>query len=201
MSDTKAPALCKFGMGCFRPDCWFTHPDGWVPAKQAPKPCKYGSSCHGFKSGGCSYTHPPPVETVAQAPKPCKYGSSCHGFKSGGCSYTHPPPVEAVAQAPKPCKYGSSCYGFKSGGCPYTHPPSVAAAQAAPTDELTEQDMENMREIEAMLLDKASETCEACESWSDDEDFAFMDSMAEGDLTPEEEEFMEACIRAQDGKL
>lgn len=43
--------VCRYSVGCTRPDCMFAHPDGRAP-------CRYGKECRNKGTPSCTLTHP-----------------------------------------------------------------------------------------------------------------------------------------------
>ncbi len=82
---------CKYGNGCTRANCKYTHtetdtenPSHQPPSKKEGKWCSWGPFCCNFK---CDKLHP----VDPNGKKNCMFGSSC---SKDGCRYRHIQPKQ-----------------------------------------------------------------------------------------------------------
>ena len=107
--------FCKFGFGCTRTGCRWTHGRGWDPevaskfASDDNPLCKFGYRCR--KKDDCKFHHIE-MEEGDRPSRLCRFGLAC---RKKECRYNHPDKwdpelAEEMFEAETPlCRYGEGC--------------------------------------------------------------------------------------------
>ena len=107
----KFPDMCRWGVGCYLPNCWYSHPAGRRAPVYIEELCRYMGSCCRTT---CKYIHPEQDIEQYRSTGKCKYGSNCT-FKECKKTGHDGPPIK--------CRYGASCRkaNLAEGACPFSH--------------------------------------------------------------------------------
>jgi hypothetical protein len=140
---------CHRGMDCYKINCPFSHPHGWVrkliPCRDALKCAKSDCSCvhpenwdwrsnincknkNECANHDCTYKHSEGWSWRANVP--CKFANECKANISGTCKFKHTPISDDInlnlitekmnnVAITIDCKYGKGCF---TKGCFYNHP-------------------------------------------------------------------------------